>query len=218
MPGGVMSGYPWFRTPWGVAIKNYSSTRTAEVAVRLQSHKCLLQVLHAQACWGWGWGRGRGDKKLQRRNYRGGKMEGSERTANRGDIWQCELPITISPAPLTSFKFDLSDLIKFRDHTTALEGWKAWRVIKHCQTRYWVEIQTKKGRRINIAKESLMALFPSNSCHCNSAIMTSVQLINTVIDIWPIADAIAITMIIQMTVISQHFGTYGLGCYCFNGS
>lgn len=25
----------------------------------------------------------------------------------QGDIWQCELPITIRPAPLTSFQFDL---------------------------------------------------------------------------------------------------------------
>lgn len=50
-----------------------------------------------------------------------------------------------------------------------------------------------------------------------SAIATSIPLINIVIDIWTIADATAVTMIILMTVISQHFGTNRLGHYCLNG-
>lgn len=50
-----------------------------------------------------------------------------------------------------------------------------------------------------------------------SAIMASISLINIVIDIWVTAEPTAIAMSILMTVISQHFGTYELGCYCFNG-
>lgn len=57
-------------------------------------------------------------------------------------------------------------------------------------------------------KESLTDLYPPNNCRSNSAITTSFPLISIVIDIWVIANATAITMIILMTVISQHFGTY----------
>lgn len=136
---------------------------------------------------------------------------------NKGERCETASSVTRCPAHLASFKFNSARLYPSQSTLVLNSAWRESGLIKNWQVRYWAEIKRQEQRRKwetvteDVLKFCTIAIVIV-------AIIISVFCINIVIHITTIGTAIAIPIIILMTVITQHSGVRRLGRHCFNGS